>query len=136
MRARLETPLKTFAGGATTWGMLASTTAYRDARGWLAEVKTQIEANREMVRAWLKNESKSTSPRLKVDLPEATYLSWWETDGEVLGSNPARTLKEAGLIVNDGAELGHGFEAAFRLNLATTPEALAAALAIIEGAKR
>lgn len=132
LREKLATPLKIFASGATPWGMYATVAAYRDSREWIQEVKAQIVANRETVREWLEKEPKDTPSRLTVHLPEATYLSWWETDGEILGPSPAKTLQEAGLIVNDGADLGRGFDHAFRLNLATTPEALAASLKIIE----
>ncbi|WP_279059296.1 MalY/PatB family protein [Mobiluncus curtisii] len=126
LRKRLRTPLQVFASGATPWGMLATISAFRDCRNWLGEVKAQIVENRELVRNWLTNHGE----HFRVFLPEATYLSWWETDG-ILGDCPARTLQERGLIVNDGADLGTGFEKAFRLNLATTPEVLHAALNLI-----
>ena len=91
------------------------------------EDKTQIVENRETVRGWLANHGE----HFRVFLPEATYLSWWETDG-ILGACPAQTLRDRGVIVNDGADLGKGFEKSFRLNLATTPEVLHAALGVIE----
>ena len=127
LRQRLRIPLQMFASGATTWGMLAAISAFRDSREWLGEVKAQIIENRETVSNWLTNHG----DHFRVFLPEATYLSWWETNG-ILGECPAQTLQDRGLIVNDGADLGKGFEQAFRLNLATTPAVLHAALEIIE----
>ena len=127
LRQRLRIPLQVFASGATPWGMLATISAFRDSREWLGEVKAQIVENRETVRGWLANHGE----HFRVFLPEATYLSWWETDG-ILGDCPAQTLRDHGLIVNDGADLGKGFENSFRLNLATTPEVLHAALRVIE----
>lgn len=127
LRQRLRTPLQVFASGATPWGMLAAISAFCDSREWLGEVKAQIVENRETVRHWLTNHGE----HFRVFLPEATYLSWWETDG-ILGDCPAQTLRDRGVIVNDGADLGKGFEKSFRLNLATTPEVLHAALGVIE----
>lgn len=129
LRERLEIPLQVFAAGATPWGMYATIAAFNDSREWLGEVKTQLRQNREVVREWLG----SHGEHFRVFLPEATYLSWWETDG-ILGENPAGKLQEHGLIVNAGADLGEGFERAFRLNLATTPEVLQAALGIVHTA--
>lgn len=124
-------------------GLMAATAAYNDSRPWLHAVHGQIRANVERVRAWAAENSARVALAgapgvdddkvFRISLPEATYLSWWETPAGTLGEVPADTLREAGLRVNPGKDLGRGCEQAFRLNLACSPQTLEEILEILRG---
>ena len=55
--------------GTATPGVLATTAAYRDARGWLDDVLAYLDGNRALL-------ASADLPGLEVTVPEGTYLAW------------------------------------------------------------
>ncbi|MDO5672320.1 MAG: aminotransferase class I/II-fold pyridoxal phosphate-dependent enzyme [Actinomycetaceae bacterium] len=127
-------------------GALATRTAYREAHEWITAVNTQVAANIQRVRSWAAEQSLPVQclpisegdilddAALQITVPSGTYLTWWEDLSGALGECPAATLREAGLVVNDGKALGAGYEHCFRLNLACSPEVLEEILQVLENA--
>lgn len=146
----LQARVKAGLGGAehatVNLGVIAARVAYSEGRKWLMRVHQQIAQNVETVRSWVSENSRENDrlavlgplggqhASYRITLPESTYLSWWETPNGKLGENPAETLARHGLRVNAGKDLGKGCEAAFRLNLACSPEVLQEILAILRNA--
>ena len=115
--------------------MWATIAAYRQGREWLEAVKSQIRHNVATVRNWQESAGQTSKvAKLQIHLPTATYLSWWETRDEVLGPAPGERLLDAGVVVNEGASLGKGWEHSFRLNLACSDATLEQALGRVEAA--
>ncbi len=87
--------------------MAASVAAYRDARGWLAELVAYLDSNRgrlvELVAAELLG--------VRLHLPEGTFLAW--LDCAALGlDDPARFfLFDAGVALGIGTPSGGGVPA-------------------------
>ena len=135
LRERVVPVAQLFASGATPWGMWATIAAYRQGREWLEAVKSQIRHNVATVRNWQESAGQTSKvAKLQIHLPTATYLSWWETRDEVLGPAPGERLLDAGVVVNEGASMGKGWEHSFRLNLACSDATLEQALGRVEAA--
>lgn len=86
---------------ASTLGILATTVAYTDDGGWLAEVLTHLRGNS----AHLGELLRSALPTVGYREPEGTYLAWLDTTA--LGpENPVRHFADHGVITTDGAACG------------------------------
>lgn len=119
--------------GASTVGIRANIAAYTHGGPWLDEVLGYLQANRDHLARALPE----MVPGVKVNAPEATYMSWVDFRALNLPVEPADyLLANAKVAVNPGipfgATVGSGF---VRLNFATTRaildraiEAMAAAL--------
>jgi len=108
--------------GTATPGVLATTAAYRDARGWLDDVLAYLDGNRALL-------ADADLPGLGVTVPEGTYLAW--LDGRGLGLDEAPSAfftREAGVVMTDGAACGEAGRGGMRLNLAMSRPVLTEAL--------
>ncbi|STQ89607.1 MalY/PatB family protein [Iodobacter fluviatilis] len=102
----------------------AAEAAYRDDGAWHAELITTLRQNRDILLDWF-----TGSDRLKITLPEATYLAW--IDARALDPvNPLPHFEALGVGLSDGRDFGlPGF---VRLNFGCPAETLKAALKRIE----
>ncbi len=118
--------------GASTVGIRANIAAYNDGAGWLDELLTYLQANRDHLATALPE----LSPGLKINTPEATYMSWVDFRALNLPTEPAEhLLSKARVALNPGipfgATVGSGFA---RLNFATTRTILDRAITAIAAA--
>ncbi|WP_433787658.1 MalY/PatB family protein [Actinomycetospora sp. CA-101289] len=108
--------------GTATPGVLASTAAYRDARGWLDEVLAYLDGNRALL-------AEADLPGVDVTVPDGTYLAWLDARGLGLDEPPSTFFtREAGVVMTDGAACGEAGRGGMRLNLAMARPVLAEAL--------
>ena len=104
-------------GGIGLLGLYATIAAWRHADPWLDEVRSYLEANRDLVAEFLAREI----PEIRFQLPESTYLCWLDCRALDLEPSPARFFYEhAKVALSDGAAFGPGWEGFARLNFATS----------------
>ncbi|GAA4861567.1 MalY/PatB family protein [Actinomycetospora straminea] len=116
--------------GTATPGVLASTAAYRDARGWLDDVLAYLDGNRALLAA-------ADLPGIEVTVPDGTYLAWLDARGLGLDEPPSAFFtREAGVVMTDGAACGEAGRGGMRLNIAMARPVLAEALDRIRTALR
>jgi cysteine-S-conjugate beta-lyase len=114
--------------GTATPGVLATTAAYRDARGWLDDVLAYLDGNRALL-------ASADLPELEVTVPEGTYLAWLDGRGLGLDEPPSAFFtREAGVVMTDGAACGEAGRGGMRLNLAMSRPVLTEALERISAA--
>ncbi len=118
--------------GASTVGIRANVAAYQAGAAWLDEVLAYLRANRDHLAQALP----AAAPGVKVNTPEATYMSWVDFRALNLPTEPADyLLSHAKLAVNPGLPFspsgGSGFA---RLNFATSRTILDRAIAAIAAA--
>jgi cystathionine beta-lyase len=98
-----------------TLGFVAAQAAYSAGGPWLAGLLPYLEANRNLVHAWVEREL----PGVKMTLPQATYLAWLDCRQSVAAPNPYQFfLERAGVGLADGREFGTDGEGFVRLNFA------------------
>lgn len=113
--------------GASHFGVLAHTAALRDGRDWLDALVTDVVANRDLLGELLAEHL----PAIRYAAPRATYLAWLDCrdlPAPVAQGPGAWFLEHAGVALNEGTDFGAGGAGHVRLNLATTPEILTAAV--------
>jgi cystathionine beta-lyase len=118
--------------GASTVGIRANIAAYTGGAPWLDELLVYLQTNR----AYLARVLPESAPGVKVNTPEATYMSWVDFRALHLPTEPAEyLLSKAKVAVNPGipfgATVGSGF---VRLNFATTRTILERAVEAIADA--
>ncbi|MDF2979939.1 MAG: aminotransferase class [Actinomycetospora sp.] len=114
--------------GTATPGVLATTAAYRDGRGWLDDVLAYLEDNRALLAA-------ADLPGVDVTVPDGTYLAWLDARGLGLDEPPSDFfVREAGVVMTDGAACGEAGRGGMRLNLAMARPVLAEAVERIAAA--
>jgi cystathionine beta-lyase len=125
LKRRFNTLPRHLRGGVGTLGIEALRAAWRHSQPWLDEVRAYLEANREVVVAFVRDEL----PGIGLHPPEATYLAWLDCRSLDLHPSPYRHFLERGRVaLSDGAnfgEVGRGFA---RLNFATSRSILVEAL--------
>jgi len=106
---------------ASQFGVIASSTAFRDGDSWLDSTLALIGANADLLSQLLAR----YLPAVGYVPPEASYLAWLDCCALGLGDEPARVFRERGRVaLNEGAEFGEQGRGFVRLNLATTPDVL------------
>ena len=106
----------------------AHTVAYRDGRAWLEQVRGEIQENRALLAELLPEHL----PKAQWRQPTATYLAWINLTHHRLGSRPARTLaKRARVALGEGSTYGPAGQGYVRMNLATSPQIIRAAISRI-----
>ena len=118
--------------GASTVGIRANVAAYNHGAAWLDELLPYLRANRDHLAATLP----ALSPEVKINTPEATYMSWVDFRGLRLPTEPAEHLLSKAKValspgIPFGATVGSGFA---RLNFATTRAILDKAINAIAAA--
>ena len=106
-------------------GYTAMLSAYRDGGEWLEQVLVYMQANRDYLYDYVKD----NLPGITMEKPEGTYLAWLDCRGADLPDNAHKFfLEEAGVAMNDGATFGKGGEGFVRLNFACPRATLVQAL--------
>ena len=118
--------------GVSTIGICANIAAYDHGADWLDELLEYLQANRDHLAASLP----ASSPGVKVNTPEATYMSWVDFRALNLPIEPAdHLLSKAKVALSPGipfgATVGSGFA---RLNFATSRAILDRAINAIAAA--
>jgi cysteine-S-conjugate beta-lyase len=118
--------------GVSTVGIRANIAAYDHGAGWVDELLSYLQANRDQLATTLP----ALSPGVKVNTPEATYMSWVDFRALNLPSEPAEHLLSNAKValspgIPFGATVGSGFA---RLNFATTRAILDNAISAIAAA--
>lgn len=119
--------------GAATLGVVASTAAYREGKPWLEGVLDYLSASRELIGSLVAEHL----PGAVYRAPEATYIGWIDTSGlDILGAPAAFFREHAGVVLTEGALLGHGYEDFVRIVFATPRPILREAFAAMGDALR
>ena len=118
-----------FAKGAHHWpshfGALAQTAAYREGGEWLDALLGGLDANRHLLGDLLAAHLPSVGYRI----PESTFLAWLDCSSLGLGDDPAAAFLARGRVgLNSGPTFGAGGAGHVRLNFATSPDVLEAAV--------
>jgi cystathionine beta-lyase len=124
LRARFQKQMAGIVPSVNLLAFTAAEAAYRDDGIWHAELIATLRANRDILLAWF-----AGSERLKITLPEATYLAW--IDARALDPiNPLPHFEALGVGLSDGRDFGlPGF---VRLNFGCSAVTLKVALKRIE----
>lgn len=121
--------------GTGTLGVFAAETAYKHGGDFLDEQVAYLSDTRH----WLADALRAAVPGLHVEVPAATYLMWLDFSETALGGidTPAAWLCEhARVALNEGTAFGQGGAHHARLNFATSPDNLRAAVDRIAAAVR
>jgi len=112
-------------------GAIASTTAYREADGWLDAVLAVLERNRALLGELIPE----LLPRARYMPPAAGYLVWIDLGDYGLGDDPAAAILERGRVaLSPGPAFGRGGGGHVRLNAGTSPDLLREIVERIAGA--
>ncbi|MBW3069296.1 aminotransferase class I/II-fold pyridoxal phosphate-dependent enzyme [Actinomyces sp. 594] len=113
-----DSPLsKHLANEASLLGAQATVAALADGQEWIDCVRGYIRAN-----AQLAEQALADVEGVEITVPSGTYLAWLDCSGLPLPEDvtPAEFFRrEPGVVMNDGAAFGSGYERFCRLNLAT-----------------
>ncbi len=108
-----------------TLGCTAALAAYADGQPWLDDVLHYLTANRDILLAYVRKHL----PRVRMAVPEGTYLAWLDcTDDERLSRPYQFFLKEAKVALSDGRQFGTPGRQHVRLNFGCRRELLLEAL--------
>lgn len=111
--------------GASHWGMLAHSAAYRSGQPWLDQVIVNIQSNSELLTGLLSQHMRGALYRPV----QATYLAWVDFSPLGLGDDPAKLFLDKGKVAfSSGPTFGPGGEGFIRVNLATSPAILTEAI--------
>ncbi|MDR3574002.1 MAG: PatB family C-S lyase [Anaerolineaceae bacterium] len=125
LRKKLQNARHGLVGGVNLLGQVAGLAAYRHGQPWLDELLVYLEANRDFLYDFVKNEL----PTIHMTKPEGTYLAWLDCRQTGITGNPCEFfIKNARVAMNDGATFGKGGEGFLRLNFGCPRPMLAEAL--------
>lgn len=112
--------------------MAAFEAAYRGGNDWLLELMPYLQATRDAAMAYIHAEL----PKIKVILPQATYLLWLDCRALQLDDDALKRffIEEAQLGLSPGAMFGHGGEGFMRMNIGTSQANVLQALARLKAA--
>lgn len=113
LRKRLAAARKGLVPWVNLMGLNAALAAYRDGGDWLAQLLTYLQANRD----YLVNYVRENLPGIRLASPEATYLAWLDCREAGIRGNPSQFfLEKARIGFNDGEAFGKGGEGFVRMN--------------------
>jgi cystathionine beta-lyase len=125
MRERFQALPRHVRGGLNTLGIQATEAAWRHADPWLERVRAHLDANRDFVASFVREEL----PGVGHHPPEATYLAWLDCRELGLEPSPYRFfLDRARVALSDGRAFGPPGVGFVRLNFATSRAILREAL--------
>jgi cystathionine beta-lyase len=95
-------------------GQVAALAAFKESQSWLDELLCYLEANRDFLYEYVKNEF----PGISMGLPEATYLAWLDCRQlDLQGQSPHDFFLEKGRVaMNKGEDFGSSSRGFVRLN--------------------
>jgi cystathionine beta-lyase len=100
LRARFRREQAGLVPSVNLLGYTAAEAAYRDDGRWLADLRDYLRGNRELLRDWF-----AGSARLKLTVPEATYLAWIDARA-VDPDHPLPRFEALGVGLSDGRDFG------------------------------
>ncbi len=119
--------------GASTLGVVASTSAYREGKPWLDDVIAYLDGSRRMLAGLVEQHL----PGAVYRIPEATYIGWIGTAALGIPGPPAEFFREqAGVVLTEGRLLGREYADYVRIVFATPRPVLEEALAAMGDAAR
>lgn len=125
LRNKLQGVRNGLVGSVNLLGQIAGLAAYRDGQPWLDELLAYLEANRDFLFDFVKNEL----PGIQMAKPEGTYLAWLDCRQAGISGSPCEFfIKNARVAMNDGAAFGQGGQGFLRLNFGCPRSMLAEAL--------
>ena len=131
LRTRVQESMAGIVPHINLLGAVAMHAAYAECDEWLANLRTYLGANRDLVVRFVREQL----PQVRTTCPEATYLAWLDlNDCGIEGSPQNFLLKTARLAVNEGAWFGEGGEGFVRLNFGCPRSTLLEALERLRGA--
>jgi cysteine-S-conjugate beta-lyase len=99
--------------GVNLFGLVAMRAAYGEGQDWLDQLLPYLEANRD----WLAGFVKDQLPGISMLPTQGTYLAWLDCRQAGLGSSPGKFfLERARVAVTEGSAFGPGGEGFVRLN--------------------
>jgi cystathionine beta-lyase len=138
LRERFVTARLDLVQTANILGYTSALAAYRDGQPWLDDLLRYLEANRDFVARYVRD----NLPGLSMVPPEGTYLAWLDCRAAQFPQNDPFTffLERAKVAFNDGAAFGQGGRGFVRLNFGCPRAQLVAGLdrmhAALESAPR
>ena len=133
LRKKIESSTRGLVPGVNVLGQIAALAAYRYGEPWLEELLIYLEANRNYLADFLRNEL----PEIKMNTPEGTYLAWLDCREANLPEPPFHFfLNRARVALEDGRRFGKGGEGFVRLNFGCPRAILAEALERMKRALR
>jgi cystathionine beta-lyase len=125
LRRKFQRAEKGLVSSVNLMGPVAALAAYRDGGDWLDQLLVYLEANRNYLYEYVKNEL----PGISMVLPEGTYLAWLDCrEAGIEGSPCEFFLERARVGLNDGVIFGKGGEGFVRLNFGCPRAVLTEAL--------
>lgn len=124
---RVHTEVSESAG---MFGVIAAEAAFTEGEPWLDELLTGLDANRRLLADLLAEHL----PHVGYRMPQATYLAWLDCRSLGLGDDPAASLLKHGLALSAGPNFGTPGRGHARLNFATAPERITAAIHVMKAA--
>lgn len=113
LRRRYKAARRGIVDSVNLLGYTAALAAYQEGQPWLDALLRYLEANRDFVVAFVRQ----NMPGVAVAPPEGTYLAWLDCRAAgIPGNAHGFFLKEARVALNDGATFGSGGEGFARLN--------------------
>ncbi len=120
LRRRFRHEMAGLVPGVNVLGLTAAEAAYRDDGAWRNALLDYLRGNRGVLQEWF-----AGSRRLKLTVPEATYLAW--IDARAIDPvNPLPQFEALGVGLSDGRDFG--FPGYLRLNFGCRRALLTAAL--------
>jgi cystathionine beta-lyase len=111
--------------GVNVLGYTAALAAYQEGQEWLDQVLAYLEANRDYLRGYVGQHM----PRVKMIVPQGTYLAWLDCRQAGIEGKPGEFfLREACVALSEGRGFGPGGEGFVRLNFACPRSILTQAL--------
>ena len=118
-----------YLGAPNLMGVTAAVAAWTEAGEWLDAVVAQLDENR-LALAGLLDEH---VPGAIYRPPSATYLAWIDCRGLGFDEEPDEVFRSRGVELSPGAQFGPPGVGHVRLNIATSPQVLAAMVAAMAG---
>ena len=103
--------------GLVSWvnlmGLQAALAAYQEGGDWLAQLMVYLEANRDYLVQYVRE----NLPGISIGVPQGTYLAWLDCREAGIEGEPGKFFLEKGRVgFNEGAIFGKGGEGFVRLN--------------------
>jgi cystathionine beta-lyase len=131
--ARMHAALKAlpghYLGAPNLMAVTATVAAWTSGGAWLDATLAVLDENRRALTGLLAEHL----PGVVYEPPEATYLAWLDCRPLGLGDDPAQTFRERGVELSPGPQFGPQGVGHARLNMATSPQILAATVAAMAG---
>jgi len=118
-----------YLGAPSLLAVEATDAAWTEGDAWQRAVLAQLDTNRRLLGELLAEHL----PDVGYRVPQATYLAWLDCLALGLGDDPAATFRERGVELSSGPAFGTPGNGFARLNFATSPSVLEAAVTRMAG---